>query len=98
MSYANLKGARLGEAALKGANLEGADLSGVVCGQTGFFDTNLSHANLRGAILTETSFDDANLSYADFRGTQNFSINRCKGAIFHETIMPDGSIRSESTA
>ncbi|MEH2158156.1 pentapeptide repeat-containing protein [Nostoc sp.] len=67
----------------------------VVCGQTGFFDANLSHTNLRRAILTETSFDDANLSHADLRGASYFSINSCKGATFNETIMPDGSIRSD---
>lgn len=97
MSYANLKGARLGEAALTGANLEGADLSNAVFGQTSLSKTNLSHANLRRAILTESSLKNANLSYADLRGASDFSIYACKSAIFHETIMPDGSIRSNSS-
>lgn len=95
LSHANLRGVRLGEAALEGANLEGADLSGAVFGQTYLGKANLSHAKLRDAILTETSFDDANLSYADLSGARDFSINRCKGATFCETIMPDGSIRSD---
>ncbi|MCL1472768.1 pentapeptide repeat-containing protein [Argonema antarcticum] len=96
LSYANLKGARLGEAALQGANLEYADLSNAVFGQTSFSDANLSHANLRYAILTEASFFDGNLSYADLSGASGFSINRCQGATFCETIMPDGSIRTDS--
>lgn len=95
LSYANLRGVRLGEASLQRANLEGADLSGAVFAQTTFRGANLSYAKLRDAILTEFSFKNANLSYADLRGISGFSPLACKGAIFHETIMPDGSIQSD---
>jgi uncharacterized protein YjbI with pentapeptide repeats len=95
LSYADLRGARLGEAVLQAANLQGADLSDAVFGQTPLAKANLSHAKLRRAILTETSFDEANLSYTDFTGAIDFELGRCKGAIFCETLMPDGTVRNE---
>jgi len=95
LSYADLRGSHLGEASLGRANLEGVDLSHAVFGQTTLREANLSHAKLERAILTETSFDKANLSYANFTGAIDFNIRRCKGAIFCETIMPNGTVRNE---
>lgn len=78
---------------MDGANFEGADLSGACFGQTAASNANLSYAKLRGAILDEVTFRNANFSHTDLSGAMlNFVLNE---AIFCETIMPDGSIRSD---
>ena len=94
LSGANMEGISLGEACLKGANLTGAILIDAVFGQTYFRDANLSYVDLTGADLSESSFNNANLSHADLTAASEFYIERFKGAIFHETVMPDGSIKS----
>ena len=76
LSGANLQGANLSDANLVGANLSGAMLSGAL----------LSKTNLSGAILSEANLIGANLNKANLSGA-NFD-----GAVFHQTIMPDGKI------
>nr|WP_322721317.1 pentapeptide repeat-containing protein [Nostoc sp. ChiQUE02]MDZ8234425.1 pentapeptide repeat-containing protein [Nostoc sp. ChiQUE02] len=66
-------------------------------GQSNFKGANLTRAVFRRAVLSEVSFKNANLSYVDLNGASEFSIYYCKGAIFHETIMPDGTIRSDNS-
>ncbi|MEM9273650.1 MAG: pentapeptide repeat-containing protein [Cyanobacteria bacterium P01_F01_bin.143] len=94
LSGANMEGISLGESILQGANLTGAILIDAVFGQTYFGDANLSYADLTGADLTESTFFNVNLSHADLTAATGFYIGRFEGAIFDETIMPDGSIRS----
>lgn len=65
-------------------------------GQVGFSNINLTRAIFRNAILSEVSFKDVNLSYADLSGAKQFIIGRCKNTVFYETIMPDGSVRTDN--
>ncbi len=94
LSGANMEGISLGESILQGANLTGAILIDAVFGQTFLGDANLSYADLTGANLSESSFDNVNLSHADLTAATGFYIEMFKDAIFDETVMPDGSIRS----
>jgi hypothetical protein len=59
LTFANLRGANLGDADLTGANLGGADLAGA----------DLTFANLRGANLFGANLCGANLRDANLRGT-----------------------------
>ena len=98
---ANLKGAtlreiQLAESNLRGANMESADLSGASLCKTKFAGANLSGAILRGAFIEETEFSNANLSYVDLRGAVGIEIAYLDGAIFRDTIMPDGSIANDT--
>ena len=85
---------RLDEAYLEGTNLTGAILIDARLIETYLGDANLSYVDLTGADLTETYFKNANLSHADLTSVEGFSLARFQGAIFDETVMPDGSIRS----
>jgi uncharacterized protein YjbI with pentapeptide repeats len=82
------------EVRLNGANLEAANLNGVKLIRTYLKGANLSHAKLRGAILEKVILANADLSYADFSGA---AIDAdLTGVIFQQTIMPDGSIKSNN--
>ena len=94
LSYANLRKTNLGETGFGQTNLEGTDFRGADFCQTLFSNCNLRHANFAGTDLVELLFRDCDLSYANFKDTTQFDIGRCKGVIFHETIMPDGSLLS----
>ena len=75
--------------------MEGVDFSCAIFGQSSFYNADLTKAIFRNAILDEFSFHDVNLSYADLQGAKEFTLGRCKNVIFYETIMPDGSIRTD---
>ena len=64
LSGANLRGANLSEANLRGAYLSGANLS-----EANLSGAYLSEANLRGADLSGAYLSGADLSGADLRGT-----------------------------
>jgi uncharacterized protein YjbI with pentapeptide repeats len=97
-SDADLSKARLESTGFIEANLTKADLRECYCLQTPFFDANLSYANFTKAFLEETSFGGANLSHTDFSQATRFDIDgRCTGAIFCETILPTGSVRTDQT-
>ncbi|MBD1935772.1 pentapeptide repeat-containing protein [Microcoleus sp. FACHB-68] len=96
MSYAKFKKARLGKTVFCGTNLEGADFRGAHFCQTYFSKCNLRHANFSKTVLTEILFKEVDLSYANFSGAAQFSPLGYKGVIFHETIMPDGSLYSNN--
>ncbi|MEA5619184.1 pentapeptide repeat-containing protein [Cronbergia sp. UHCC 0137] len=97
LSFANLRRIRFFESGFGRANLEAADFSDAIFSQGSLKGANLTRAIFRRAVLSEVSFKNANLSYADLSEASEFSIYYCKGAIFHETIMPDGSIRSNNS-
>ena len=96
MSYAKFKKAELGETAFCGTNLEGADFRGAHFCQTSFGKCNLRHANFSKTVLEEFLFVEVDLSYANLNGACKFSFGRCDRVIFHETIMPDGSLYSHN--
>ena len=97
LSGANLRYARLSEACFMEASLEAADLRNVNFLQTLFYKTNLKGANFSNTLLEETGFNGSNLSHTNFSGALKFDLPRCKKAIFYETILPDGTIRTDNS-
>ena len=71
---------------LSEADLSGVDMSGATLIGADLQGTDLTGANLRSANLTDAILTGADLSYANQ-----------DGAKFHNTIMPDGSIKSSAT-
>ena len=65
LSDANLKGADLSDADLRGANLKGADLSDANLKGADLSDADLRGANLKGADLSDANLKGADLSDAD---------------------------------
>lgn len=86
LTQANLKGAKL-----IGANLSGANLSGTNLSYAYLDGANLTGANLEGANITSASILGANLTRTNLRGTI-CSFGLVHGALYHNTIMPDGNI------
>jgi uncharacterized protein YjbI with pentapeptide repeats len=72
---ANLRGANLVDANLRGANLRGADLVDANLRGANLVDANLRGANLRGADLRDANLVDANLRGADLRGANLVDAN-----------------------
>ena len=83
------------ESSFANCYMEGTDFSSADFGQCNFSNVNLSRAIFRNATLNETGFKNANLSYADFSEAKEFDLKYSKNIIFYETIMPDGSIRTD---
>ncbi|WP_299488135.1 pentapeptide repeat-containing protein [Acaryochloris sp. IP29b_bin.137] len=80
LTHAKLIEANLGGASMIGANLTGADLTG---------------ADLHGTYLDGANLTDANLFEA-FIGDQEAGFAYLETAIFCNTIMPDGTIRTDT--
>ncbi|WP_431191340.1 pentapeptide repeat-containing protein [Funiculus sociatus] len=76
--------------------LEGIDFSYAIFGQCNFSGVNLSQAVFKNATLGEVSFRNVDLSYVDLSGVERFNEVSFKNVIFYETIMPDGSIYTDS--
>ena len=96
LSLANFRRVRMYESSFSNCYMEGIDFTNAVFGQVGFKGSNLTRAIFRNTVLSEVSFKNANLSYVDFSGAKEFIVGMCKNAIFYETIMPDGSIRTDA--
>ena len=90
MSQKNLRRIRLTYERPKSGIYKQADLS-----NSYFEGSHYKDCDFRNAILDEFSFHDVNLSYADLQGAKEFTLGRCKNVIFYETMMPDGSIRTD---
>ena len=98
LSLANFSRARIYECVFaKNCYMEGVDFSYTVFGQVTLSKVNLIRAIFRYANLSEFGFYEVDLSYADFSGAREFEIGRCKDVVFYETIMPDGSIRTDAS-
>lgn len=65
LRYADLKGENLYDVLLSRANLYGADLSGADLSYAYLDNANLAHANLNGANLYHTNLHQAHLKLAD---------------------------------
>lgn len=96
LSFADFHRARIYECVFAtNCYMEGVDFRYAVFGQVSFIKTDLTRAIYRNAVLSEVSFKNVNLSYADLSGAREFIIGMCENVIFYETIMPDGSIRTD---
>lgn len=93
---ANFRGAELAHVWFKGADLSNANFNGASLNKTTFQGAKLEGATFRGAFIEETNFSGADLSYADLTGADGIDLAYWDGTIFHETIMPDGSIRTNT--
>jgi uncharacterized protein YjbI with pentapeptide repeats len=96
LSYAKLRKTRLGETWFVETNLEGADFRGANFCETSFYKCNLRRANFSETDVRAILFRNVDLSYASFRGVSDFGTLLFDRVIFHETIMPDGSITSDN--
>ena len=95
LKRSNLRGAVFSLVSLSLANLEGADLCGASIGLSDLGGANLTDSNLSGAYLEGTSFGFANLTRANLSGAQVSDRTDFRNTIFSETVMPDGSVRSD---
>jgi len=57
-------------------------------------DANLANANLKNVDVTGADLSDADLTYANLTGA-NLTDANLNGAIFWDTTLPDGTVRSE---
>ena len=96
LSFANFRRVRMYESSFENCFMESANFTSAKFGQTGFFEVDLTRAIFKNAILGEASFYDANLSYVDFSGAKRFNEVRFDNVVFYETIMPNGSIRTDT--
>ncbi|WP_416674471.1 pentapeptide repeat-containing protein [Egbenema bharatensis] len=93
LSFANLSQAQLiftnlSESNLAFANLSAARLTGTDLRRSTLRGANLTDADLGGANLQRADLSEANLTGANLTGAD------LTGAVFYNTIMPDGSIRN----
>jgi uncharacterized protein YjbI with pentapeptide repeats len=92
---ADLRGSILKECGQGGGNFTQANLTGLNLIWENFTQANLTETNLTGADLTNADLTEANLTRANLTRA-NLTEANLTGAIFKNTIMPDGSIRSDS--
>lgn len=93
---ANFRGAELAHVWFKEADLTCANFNGACLNKTKFQGAMLEGATFRGSFIEETSFDGADLTGADLTGADGIELAYLNGTIFNETIMPDGSIRTDT--
>ena len=97
---ANLCGADLSEADLRGANLSGADLSEADLRGANLINANLINANLGEADLRGADLRGANLSGADLRGANlinaNLSVVNLRGANLRNGNLSDANLRGSN--
>lgn len=79
---------------LRGQSLVNADLEGAGLQDSRLAGADLSHANLRGANLTGADLQEVILVEADLTGATGFDDTQT-GIVFQDTILPDGSVRSQ---
>ncbi len=97
MSFANFTGANFGESSSLRVNFEGANFTKAVFFQSGISESVVTEAIFREAKMEESGPGDGKLTRVDFTGARMFDldIGRRK-VIFDQTIMPDGSIRTDT--
>ncbi|MHA1559316.1 MAG: pentapeptide repeat-containing protein [Alphaproteobacteria bacterium] len=85
----DLSGADLGNYDMGGADLAGANLANAILTGSILSNADLTSADLTGADLSNADLTDADLTGATMEGAD------ASGARFCNTIMPDGSARSD---
>ena len=94
LSNDNLSSANLRNAFMQFVNLNNANLNNANLERTLLEGANLKGANLKGANLCSTNLAGADLTNADLSGA-TWGFNP-KDAIFNNTILPDGTIKTDS--
>lgn len=84
VGYASLRGVDFTEADVSGANFYGTDLTG----------SNFTRVKAREAMFGAANLTNLNLDHADLRDARSFD-DTATGLSYHNTIMPDGTIRSD---
>ena len=96
LSFTKFIHARMYESGFGRSYMPGADLTYPKFGQCRFTDVDFRTAIFKNTTISETRFKRCNLAYADFTGAREFFLIDCRECLFHETILPDGSIRTDS--
>lgn len=97
MSFTNFTGANIAESSFKRIKLEGANFTKAVFFQSGIYESVLTDAIFRGAKLEESGPRNGKLTRVDFTKTRMFDLDiGRRSVIFDQTIMPDGSIRTDT--
>lgn len=97
MSFANFTEANFGESSSKGVNFEGANFTNADFFQSSIFESIVTGAIFRGAKLEESGLADGKLTRVDFTGAKMFDLDMGRrSVIFDQTIMPDGSIGTDT--
>jgi uncharacterized protein YjbI with pentapeptide repeats len=94
LSFTKFVRTRMNESGFGRSYMPGVDFTYAIFGQCSFIEVDLREAIFRNATIGETYFDKCNLAYADFREAKKLCFNS-ENSIFYETIMPDGSIRTD---
>lgn len=95
--FANFAGGVLISAVLEDSDLSSANLSNVNAQGVSFQGSNLSSASLQNSYLSQANFQYANLAGANLSGS-NISGAQFYGATWDNTICPNGSLNSGSSA
>lgn len=95
LAFVRLARANLLRANFRGSILVQADLNGADLRFANFTDADLTAADLRGAKLQGATFRNADLTLANSEDAEA-SATTLNGALFRDTIMPDGSVRNPS--
>ena len=103
-SNANLQGTSLIGTDFSGCVLSSANLTSADGSATDFSGCNLTGATLsgqfpsssfQGSILTGADFSGSDLTQADFTGATGFDASSYSNVTFFETILPDGTVRTD---
>lgn len=86
LTTVNLERAQLNNANLSNSNLSGNNLTAVFLTNANLTSANLSNANLDGVDANYANFTNTNLS-----GATSLDAVRTQGAIWNNTICPDGT-------
>ncbi|PKL04701.1 MAG: hypothetical protein CVV54_04260 [Synergistetes bacterium HGW-Synergistetes-1] len=91
LAYANLEGAKFGDAILENANLSEANLKDTSFNGANLKNANLDGANLKEANLWQTNLQNANLQFTDFTDATLWMVNienaNLKDAVLKGTFM-----------
>lgn len=96
LSDAILRNTHFGQTDLSGANLQRADLSGASLGHGSLDNADLTDARLIGAYLQGTDMSNVNFTRSNLTGAKTSDSPYFVGSMFNNTIMPDGTIRTDS--
>jgi uncharacterized protein YjbI with pentapeptide repeats len=93
-SGANLQGVDFAQSDLSDVDLTGADLTGASLIETFFTGTNFTDANLSNTFFSPNQMQRCNFTRANFSGSEWGHYMEAEGNIYHETVMPDGTLKT----